>query len=47
MIAAVAGFIFALQAHTIAYMIVNVVTFCLQLRGFLKWRKDDLKKTPS
>ncbi len=44
MIAAMAGFVFALLAHTIAYMIVNVITFFLQLRGFLKWRKDDLGK---
>jgi len=41
MLAAVCGFVFSVLANSVAYMVVNVITFSLQLRGYLKWRKDD------
>lgn len=44
MLAAVAGFIFAMLAHTVAYMIVNALIFTLQLRAYLKWRKEEISQ---
>lgn len=44
MLAAISGFIFAVLANSVAYMIVNIITFMLQLRGYLKWRKDELNQ---
>ena len=42
MLAAVAGFVFAVLAHSGAYMIANLITLLLQLRGYLKWQKEEL-----
>jgi hypothetical protein len=44
MAAAAAGFMFAFFANSVAYMAANFVAFFLQLRGFLKWRKEDSAK---
>jgi len=43
MAAAASGFVFAILADSVAYIIVNTITFVLQLRGYLKWRRDELK----
>ncbi|MFH1089760.1 MAG: hypothetical protein V1716_05055 [Candidatus Uhrbacteria bacterium] len=42
--AAASGFIFAVLANSVAYMVVNIITIVLQLRGYLKWRRDELKQ---
>jgi len=40
MLAALAGFIFAILAHSVAYIVINTLMFFMQFRAFIKWGKN-------
>ena len=40
MIAGVFGLVFATLAHSVAYVVVNILILVLNIRGFILWGKD-------
>jgi hypothetical protein len=44
MLATTAGLIFSILIHSIPIIIFNIISFCLQLRGFINWGKDNKNK---
>ena len=42
MMAAVAGLVFSILANSVAYIIVNTLIFCLNLRGYVKWKREEV-----